>query len=607
MLQNPVNVIPYNEDRITEFQGWNRRVAKEAGEMCDMKNLCSDQYPSLYQRKGMTMKSNDPLWKTIDVISRQDYSDDRKQKLFEVVGNGPNTHHLTIDGNIASEFGIFSDDTRMVAINTKICFFPEKIYYDTKSQTFGNIDAEFDISGASIRPAIEGYGTLGGPLTPFYVGDEPNNDFKSGDVVEIRGAFSGRKTSDSGVENCYVYFGKDTDAEFLALDQGLDWHIYDPIFPLIESVDNQYKESHRRPSAWTRDGWYLTVKFANGTFSDLLLAAGDKSYTWSAMSATMKRESPDMDFVIEWNNRLWGCSNDDNRIYACKLGDPTNWQYYQQTNMDSYYAEQGSDGDFTGVGKYSNHLLFFKEDCIHKVYGTAPSSYQVVTTNCYGVEKGSERSVCVVNDMVFYKSRLGFMAYQGELPDCISRKLGDFKFDNVVAGTDGFKYYATVHDIKEDKYIMLVCDTENALWHKYDEMGAAWFVWHKGEVLMGTNPGLTVSGAVYAIEDDDSTEEIRWFAEFGPFDEYIENKKVTNRIDMRFHPEEDSILQVYIMMDESGEWELVDTIVDQNELVAHSVYLPRRCNRFSIKLEGEGRCRIDSIRRQFREGTGGGL
>lgn len=625
MLQNPVNVIPYNEDRITEFQGWNRRVAKEAGEMCDMKNLCSDQYPSLYQRKGRSIQENvfPSEWSTVtSAISRQDLADGRQQKIFSVGLNsayGFPTYEFAINDQVIPECKTFlrkynkdlSADTRLVAINSKVCFFPDKIYYDTKSQTFGNIDAELDISGASISPAIEGYGTLGGPLNPFYVGDEPNNDFKSGDVVEIRGAFRGQRTEGLEQKHCYVYFGKDTDAEFLALDQSLDWHIYDPIFPLVENVSCVYKEksSSAKPGPYGKTGYFLTVNFANGTFSDLLLAAGEDYYFWSAMSATMKRESADMDLVIEWNNRLWGCSNEDNRIYACKLGDPTNWQYYQQTNMDSYYAEQGSDGDFTGVGKYSNHLLFFKEDCIIKVYGTAPSSYQIVTTNCYGVEKGSEKSVCVVNDMVFYKSRLGIMAYQGELPDCISRKLGDLKFDNVVAGTDGYKYYATIHDVKADEYYMLVCDTENALWHKEECQRVNMYLWHEGKLMMLSHvPFLHYSpNAFMVINDDDSTEEIKWFAEFGPFDEYIENKKITNRIDMRFHPEEDSILKVYIMMDESGEWELVDTIVDQNELVAHSVYLPRRCNRFSIKLEGEGRCRIDSIRRQFREGTGGGL
>ena len=601
MLQSPVNKIPYNEDRITEFQGWNRRVAKEAGEMCDMKNLCSDQYPSLYQRKGMTMKSNDSLWKTIDVISRQDYSDDRKQKLFEVVGNGPNTHHLTIDGNVASDFGIFSDDTRMVAINSKICFFPEKTYYDTRSGEYGSLEARAtceygsDAAGFALL-FLPRYSSIARKYGGVKLEIDSEQEFKIGDVIEIKGSFRNGLTGDDEIS---VYYGDESDEEYIRVKDEFPEYKW----VVKPTVSTMVLYSEVSPSSTRR----LTLIVQAGSFPEFENEVSQSPAASTTRSFSAVRATPDMDHVIEWNNRLWGCSNDDNRIYACKLGDPTNWQYYQQTNMDSYYAEQGSDGDFTGVGKYSNHLLFFKEDCIHKVYGTAPSSYQIVTTNCYGVEKGSERSVCVVNDMVFYKSRLGFMAYQGELPDCISRKLGDFKFDNVVAGTDGFKYYATVHDIKEDKYIMLVCDTENALWHKYDEIGAAWFVWHKGEVLMGTNPELGPSGIVYAIEDDDSAEEIEWFAEFGPFDEYIENKKITNRIDMRFHPEEESTLRVYIMMDESGEWELVDTIVDQNELVAHSVYLPRRCNRFSIKLEGEGRCRIDSIRRQFREGTGGGL
>ena len=610
MLQSPVNKIPYNEDRITEFQGWNRRVAKEAGEMCDMKNLCSDQYPSLYQRKGRSILENvfPSRWSTVtSAISRQDLADGRQQKIFSVglnSGYGFPTYEFAIDDQVIPECKTFlrkynkdlGADTRLVAINSKVCFFPDKIYYDTRSQTFGNIEVDFDIPvGTPFRYSADGV-----ILSATSATEEP--DFKVGDVVEIKGAFD--NWGGAGFdEPRYVYYGSTEDEEYQALDKSYNWRVLPAEYGVIDSIRSSYNNLTSR--------YMVDIILGGGVlpnFNDIHQSGSGPNFR-AAASAKCRRRCPDLDHVIEWNNRLWGCSNESNTIYACKLGDPTNWEYYQQTNMDSYYAEQGSDGDFTGVGKYSNHLLFFKEDCIHKVYGTAPSSYQIVTTNCYGVEKGSDRSVCVVNDMVFYKSRLGIMAYQGELPDCISRKLGDLKFDNVVAGTDGFKYYATIHDVKADEYYMLVCDTENALWHKEECQRVNLYLWHEGKLMMLSDvPFLHYSpNAFMVINDDDSTEEIEWFAEFGPFDEYIENKKITNRIDMRFHPEEESTLRVYIMMDESGEWELVDTIVDQNELVAHSVYLPRRCNRFSIKLEGEGRCRIDSIRRQFREGTGGGL
>lgn len=60
-------------------------------------------------------------------------------------------------------------------------------------------------------------------------------------------------------------------------------------------------------------------------------------------------------------------------------------------------------GPFTGICAYQDSVLFFKEDYIHRVYGTRPQNFQVITTNCQGVEKGSARSVCILDEQIFYK------------------------------------------------------------------------------------------------------------------------------------------------------------------------------------------------------------
>ena len=36
----------------------------------------------------------------------------------------------------------------------------------------------------------------------------------------------------------------------------------------------------------------------------------------------MERRVPDLDYVTECDNRVWGCSSKENVIYACKLGRP---------------------------------------------------------------------------------------------------------------------------------------------------------------------------------------------------------------------------------------------------------------------------------------------
>ena len=75
---------------------------------------------------------------------------------------------------------------------------------------------------------------------------------------------------------------------------------------------------------------------------------------------TMERRVPDFDFVTEQGNRVWGCSRKENTIYACALGDPTNWYSYRGIASDSYAVSVGSDGAFTGAASCMGYVLFFR-------------------------------------------------------------------------------------------------------------------------------------------------------------------------------------------------------------------------------------------------------
>lgn len=100
--------------------------------------------------------------------------------------------------------------------------------------------------------------------------------------------------------------------------------------------------------------------------SHVLEAAEDGSLVVPGMIAsqatqteelTVRRSVPEMDFVIESGNRLWGCKygvvdgKAVNEIYASKLGFK-NWNCYAGRSTDSYAAARGSDGPFTGAADY---------------------------------------------------------------------------------------------------------------------------------------------------------------------------------------------------------------------------------------------------------------
>ena len=80
------------------------------------------------------------------------------------------------------------------------------------------------------------------------------------------------------------------------------------------------------------------------------------------------REAPDLDFVVECDNRLWGCHYGKgqsgqilNEIYASRLGDFRNWRDYGGLADSSYAVSRGSDGPYTGAAVLDGHPLFFKE------------------------------------------------------------------------------------------------------------------------------------------------------------------------------------------------------------------------------------------------------
>ena len=147
---------------------------------------------------------------------------------------------------------------------------------------------------------------------------------------------------------------------------------------------------------------------------------GSESATAGGAAITARRRVPRLEYVTENANRVWGCNSEENVIYSCKLGDPTNWYSYRGIASDSYAVNVGSDGPFTGAATCMGYVLFFKENCLHKLYGSRPADYQLVSVQCRGVAKQASKSMCVLAEVLYYLSPDGVMAWDGSLPVKIS-------------------------------------------------------------------------------------------------------------------------------------------------------------------------------------------
>lgn len=84
-------------------------------------------------------------------------------------------------------------------------------------------------------------------------------------------------------------------------------------------------------------------------------------------------QCPDLLFVCENENRLWGC--DKTTIYASKLGDIFNWNVYEGLATDSYSVDTGSAGSFTACISFLGYPIFFKEDHISQGVRLHPNQF----------------------------------------------------------------------------------------------------------------------------------------------------------------------------------------------------------------------------------------
>ena len=331
----------------------------------------------------------------------------------------------------------------------------------------------------------------------------------------------------------------------------------------------------------------------------------DSSYNQSE-PVTVSREIPDMDFLTESENRIWGCSSKNHEIYACKLGDPTNWNCFEGISTDSYAATIGSDGDFTGACTHLGYVLFFKEDMIHKVYGTRPANFQITNSPVRGVKKGSERSLVIVNETLYYHSRNGICAYDGSLPVSISAALGNGSYQNARAGTVGDSYYISMQK-PDGGWDLFVYDEASGLWHREDDTQVKWFARVGGELyfIAGDNALYTVNGSTSLYEGDEGSlgeteDPVQWFCETGDMGgglhEYLAG------LQFCFQLAAGSSVTVRLQYD-GGEWEEIAQVTCSEKRVFTLPVIPKRCVFLRIRLEGTGEMQLYSIAKTTESAT----
>ena len=590
--------VPQSDRQVVDdFKGYNHNLRIGAGEFFDMKNMTSDYYPVLSPRGQRGVYASGGRY----------YGMIAKDALCYV--DGPEF----VINQYRIAMGLSTDEKQLVSMGAYVIILPDKKWINTRcwnddgtfnvEKGWGSIEAEVSTEDAVSFTLCKLDGSDYGDNIPRDEPEKPENMDLWIDVsTEPHSLKMWSESSGMWVTIATTY------VKIASPGIGVPFEKYDGITisglggVLHDSVTGNAIEDTSDLAAlegaavvWEKgDDYIVVVGILNATRT-----ITDK--------ITISRKMPKMDFVVESGNRLFGCrygenANGDvvNEIYASKLGDFKNWSCYMGLSTDSYTASCGTDGPFTGAITHLGYPLFFKETCLHKVYGNYPANFQIQTTPCTGVQKDCHKSLAIVNTTLFYKGRDGVYAYDGSLPISISYALGNEVYGDCVGGAHGNKYYISMENADGGDYNLFVFDVGKSMWHKEDaDLHIEAFCSCRGELYAICNDQIiTMRGS--GTKD---TSPVEWMAQTGEIGISSPDMKYISRLTVRMSMDVGSEVRIYAQYDFSDAWEQLTTIQGTSLRSFSLPIRPKRCDHMRLRIEGVGAVKIYSITKTIEQGS----
>lgn len=505
----------YRREVRTEWGGINLNENAGDGELIEAVNMSSREYPLLATARPFVKRQADYWSVQNDIFAPYVYAGELG---FEYADNSP--HGLGIylwdptRPGSQSNCPVVDNSSGMAAtkqyaiMGTRMCMFggnaegypQHKRIYDfstgevTSTGMVPSMESTFSLGNVDV---VFTRGTIGGvPAqgnTIYCAGVNWGDYFSVGDAVTISGCVneSNNKTPIiREIDGPYLRFSENT--------------FVGEIVPVLY-WDAQADYSVGTTFGFTHNGasylWETDVDIPKGTRLGLntnsmavYFDVGDTRYTYVTQQGsygpgavvqtfasnhfTISRTVPDLDFVCVNENRMWGCKGDT--IYASKLGDPLNWNVYDGLSTDSWTAETGTQGDFTGCCSYQGYPTFFKDNAVFKVLGDEPKNFTLRKQNIMGVKSGGDKTIVEIRGKLYYLSHAGVMEWNGgDYPTIISGALGIdpgmvSDAGSTGAGTDTVRYYIQLGPMVytgneyvpwSSRYSVYVYDTRYGTWH----------------------------------------------------------------------------------------------------------------------------------------------
>lgn len=589
------NLTEGNQTRavVEVFGGYNHNLKIGEGEWYEEQNLTAAHYPMFSQRRQRSHYA-DSISGIQGIIA--------KDALAWVDGDTLYYNSYPVAG-ITLSTRTEDNPKQLVSMGAYLCIFPDNVYVNTADLSdCGSMEARYaSIEGAPItyapcRITGEEYDSSAIISSDTEPENPSNGDYwldTSGDTHVLK-----QYSSSSGmwVQIPTVY------TKITCSGIGTAFEDYDGVTISGVEYTGDYLELEAQVEALNASA----VIQGHGDDYIIIIGLLDQQYIQETGSIRVERTVPKMSYVCEANNRLWGCyygmvgGEVVNEIYACKQGDFKNWRCYQGISTDSYAVSVGSDGEFTGCIAHLGYPLFFKENCIHKLYGSMPANYQMQTTTCRGVQRGSDRSLAIVNEILYYKSRSDICAYDGSLPTGISPQMGTELYYDACAGAHGGKYYVSMRD-GQGAWSLFVYDTQRGIWHREDSVHASGFAaWGDELFYIDADEGVIMAenGTVGQPEGL-----VPWSATSGLIGYELVDHQYISRFNFRMRLGKGAKCALEIEYDSDGTWWEQGVIYGQGTDSFVIPVIPQRCDHFRIRLSGVGDIKIYSIAKIIEQGS----
>lgn len=550
---------------IIDFGGINQSCRFNEGELADSKNLSSDLLPFISQRGKREQLGKFDAPTAVHAHNGIAVVDGTKF-LYKADGEEEFTEKITV-----------TEGKKQIAqLNNIILIYPDKVYCDVSnvnnvitkpleatvelvgrrshysssslyyyfSEIYHNRIVAYDVTAAD---GIK----VNGEWYENYCAKELYEKFSAGDIVTIPRSvyYYSKNTSD----NSHIYIGAN-----------------DVRISYVERSDKK-----------------TTLYFADSTFWD---KGTSYSFPYLTQDISISKTAANLDYVCESGGRVWGTS--ENTIKASAYNDIKSFSRFEGLSSDSFSISVSTQGEFTGCAAFTSHLVFFKENYIHRIYGSRPANFNLVTSSAPGVQAGSYASIKMLNERLFYKGVDGVYMYSGGMPVKISEGLGTEVYTDAVAGVFGNKYYISMKN-SDGIYKMFSYDTHKGVFLREDDTQMIDTTQKDGALLY-----IDSDGRMMAITGNRDTDGIEWSAELREFNETVNEKKGYSRLTLRIELDEGAYMNTELALDD-GRFNLAKTVNRRGRNIVSINIPPNRCDSFKIRLSGKGGCRVMNLVREF--------